>query len=198
MEMDDDTLATYADGEVRTALTHLAGDPAFGEVASAVCDHLDQGRPWDRAARLALAADYGRLFQGAGGRRGVQPTQSGFGQTNTHGDPWRAMTALFAEAGFALPSGWVEPEDHIGLQLALAGALHGAMAEALRAGDEGAAATAADRLYRLSQNHLAVWVPDFCAAVQRADTGGFYRAVAGLTARLIALDTPPPANTQPA
>ncbi|MCB9959635.1 MAG: molecular chaperone TorD family protein [Rhodospirillaceae bacterium] len=185
--MDDPAFARCAEGGAHAVLERLAGDPAFAQPAAALLQRFRA--PWDRPARLALAAQYGRLFHGAGGRSAVPPSQSAFLDDASHGTAWRAMTDLLAESGAALPPGWSEPADHIAIQLSLAAHLHRAQADAVAAGDAGAADAAGERLDRLRSNHLAAWGPQFCARVAEADRDGFYRAAAEFVARLLDLDT---------
>ncbi|MCA8907055.1 MAG: molecular chaperone TorD family protein [Rhodospirillaceae bacterium] len=185
--MDDHAFARFAEGGAHAVLDRLSGDAAFAEPAAALLERFRA--PWDRAARLALAAEYGRLFHGAGGRRAVPPSQSAFLNEASHGAPWRAMTALLADSGAAVPAGCSEPADHIAIQLLLAAHLHRTHADAAAAGDTAAATTASDRLDRLRADHLAAWGPQFCARVAEADRDGFYRAAADFVARLLDLDT---------
>lgn len=186
-ELDDHAVARFAEGGAHAVLERLAGDPAFAKPAAALLQRFRT--PWDRASRLALAAHYGRLFHGAGGRSAVPPSQSAFLDDASHGEAWRAMTALLAESGAALPAGYSEPADHIAIQLSLAAHLHRTQADAAAAGDTAAATTAGERLARLRSDHLATWGPQFCARVAETDRDGFYRAAAEFVARLLDLDT---------
>ena len=173
--MDDHAFARFAEGGAHAVLDRLSGDAAFAEPAAALLERFRA--PWDRAARLALAAEYGRLFHGAGGRRAVPPSQSAFLNEASHGAPWRAMTALLADSGAAVPAGCSEPADHIAVELTVMAELAGRGAVTDNPAARRLRAEQADFL----DIHLLTWLPDFARDCAQFDSRGVYGALATAT-----------------
>lgn len=177
---------SYRSGEGRRVLEALQDDPALGPGAAAMGQSLDRAAARGQPA-VALAGAYGRLFHGFGGRRSVPPYQSVHegDSAATHGAAWRRMRALLDELGLAKPDGVSEPEDHIGIQLAVMAHLCDGAARAAEDGDGAAWTRAIERQRRFLADHLLAWGPDFCAACIANDEDGFYAGAARILAALL-------------
>ena len=137
----------------------------------------------------AVARDLQRrhavLFEGAGGPRTVSLCESAHDENapRLYGRPVAEMRAVLLRLGMAPAPSCREPEDHLAIQLA-------ALAAALRARDDQAAAALTRRLSR--------WTPRLRRALGHADPGGFFEAGAAMAAAFAASladdHVPPPAR----
>lgn len=180
-------VASYRSGDGRLLLNALSGDRQLGPGAADMIRRLD--RPGaDAPLAVTLAGAYGRLFHGFGGRRSVPPYQSVHeGEAAvTHGPAWRRMCTLMAELGLAKPDGVAEPEDHVGLQLAVMAHLSERAARNAEAGDAAGWSGAMERRQQFLTDHLLAWVPGFCAGCIANDEDGFYAGAARILDALLA------------
>ena len=177
-ELDAETLALYQSGPGRAVIEDLAGHPTYAAGATRLAERL--GRlDSDPSPVLTLAAAYGRLFHGGGGRAAVAPYESVYEDDRgaTHGKAWRRMQALLGALALEPPTSFREPADHVAIELSVMATL----SERAEAGADDAGEAAAQR-DRFLAEHLLPWVPRFCAATIEADRDGFYAAAAELLA----------------
>lgn len=144
---------------------------AVSKLESLLSDNDDM-----QSLELDLSGAYSRLFLGAGGKRTAPPYQSVF-QSDT-ARIFQASTVQMEEVlrslDMRLPEGFVEPADHIAVQLNV-------MARLIEVGDR---ARQSDFLMR----HLEAWVSRFAEACQAHDTTGFYAAAATILDQWISKD----------
>mgnify|MGYP006288742843 FL=1 len=173
-ELTPETAAELRTGALRALLPTAADDP---EAAAAIAA-LEAATPGADAPLLPLAGVYGRLFLGAGGKRGVAPYASAYlsPQGRLFQEPARAMADLLRRADRNLAVAGEAP-DHLAVQLAL-------MAE-LAASEDPAAGALADEL---RTTWLAPWLGDIARDVERLDSSGFYAAAGRLARWLVARD----------
>ena len=133
---------------------------------------------FERTTPEALREEYERLFVGPG-RTPCPPYESVWRAGQARRDQGRLMAScaadvarLYASLGIRVRAAAHELPDHLVIELE-------ALAYALDRDDAGAAAA-------LARDHLAAWVPAFCAAVAAETTEPFYAALASWTAALAA------------
>ena len=133
-----------------------------------------------------VAADYVRIFQGAGAAPGeaAYPYESAY--TSAQGlvmqEAWEKAQAFYAESGLA-PSIWRSDlkEDHLAVELGFMGQLC--------AESRGEAALEnLERQITFLEEHLLNWSPAFCADVAKFAGTGFYRGLASLTVGFLFCD----------
>jgi TorA maturation chaperone TorD len=141
------------------------------------------------ASLEALLVDYARLFLGPV-KALAQPygsvwleTDGGLMQGSTV-----AVAALYAEGGFEIADEFRDLPDHVAAELEFLYLLLFKLAQARVSGD-GAAASTVDALRRrFLEEHLGAWIGRFGAAVTAGAQTDFYRALAALTERFVALE----------
>lgn len=137
-----------------------------------------------------LLVDYTRLFLGPIDTR-AKPYGSVWlgGDTTLMQDSTMAVLALYAEGGFDLAEDFRELPDHVAAELEFLYLLIWREAATRRSRDaEALAATTALRRRFLAE-HLGAWVGPFAAAVRDGAQTPFYRELAALTDRFVALET---------
>lgn len=143
------------------------------------------------ARRLALAhaaeeparllVDYTRLF--------LVPGEAA---AHPYGSMWLGEAAdsvlgLYEQGGMEPAGDFGDRPDHIAAELEFLYLM--IFREGVQAQDGDEAARARDVARRLLETHLAAWVPRFARAVREAAQTGFYRELAGLTERFVALES---------
>lgn len=129
-----------------------------------------------------LAADYAGLFLSVG-RTPVPPFESVY-TSEGRLIMQRArdeVLALYREEGLGRSDSFKEPEDHIAIELEFMGFLCQKALHALSAGNKEAAQAALEKQKDFLTRHLLVWVPQFCADIERSAATDFYRALAQIT-----------------
>lgn len=137
----------------------------------------------------ALLVDYTRLFLGPG-RALAHPYESVWlrGQAQASADPAPGITSLYREAGFDIGEDFRDLPDHIAVELEFLYMLLFRETAARARGDVGAARDAHALRRRLIGEHLGRWIEPFADAVDRGAQCDFYRALAALTRRHLALE----------
>jgi len=156
---------------------------AFGSLAALAGDSL-YAADLRRALEAVLAAEpeeatsllnrsYCQLFLGVGGTAGAPPFESAYRDAGRlFQGPVSAMAELLAAYGLQPAEGFVEPPDHIAIELSL-------LAQLTRLGAPDGATAAALRA------RLAEWVPAFARGCIRYDRSGFYAALAAVLTNLL-------------
>jgi len=80
------------------------------------------------------------------------------------------------------------PEDHIAIELEFMGYLCQKTVEALEGGDAEAALDSLGKQRRFLEEHLLVWIPQFCQDLSAAARSDFYRGIARMTDEHLALE----------
>lgn len=150
---------------------------------------LGEREPED--ARLALEADFNRLFVGPG-KLLAPPWESyyasvrdGEGRGFLRGRTERSIADFYRENGFALPADSDVFPDHIGVELEFLALLAAQEAQAHQDGaaEEVARLQEVELLFR--ERHVRTWVGDFARDVATGASTPFYRSLALLVARIV-------------
>lgn len=130
--------------------------------------------------RQDLVCEYNRLFVGPS-RLPAPPWESVYLSTEhvVFGEQTRAVRDFYSAFGLASRTQGSEPEDHVGLELEFAARLCQMAETRLRNGED--PETHLSALERFFREHLAAWVPRFCAAVENSTVLPFYRGLAQFT-----------------
>jgi TorA maturation chaperone TorD len=129
-----------------------------------------------------LLIDYTRLFLGP-----LDAPAKPYGSVWLEGrqslmrESTAAVQALYAEGGFEIDEEFRDLPDHVAAELEFLYLLLFRQAEALRQGDDGAAARSAALRRRFLDQHLGRWIGPFCAAVRDGAKTAFYRELAVLS-----------------
>ncbi len=135
-----------------------------------------------------LLLDYTRLFLGP-----IQPLAKPYGSvwmsadSSLMGDTSMAVVELYDEGGFEIAEDFRELPDHIAAELEFLYLLNFRQNQARRTGDGQALETITALRDRFLAGHLGRWAGPFTAAVVAGAKSAFYRELAGLTARFVAL-----------
>lgn len=158
-------------------LQALARDPAHArDLATAIAAVRSAGSV--EAATTRLNVDYCRLFLGLTGSAATQPIESAHrGDGRLFQDPVDSMTTLLVERGLRPADGFVEPPDHLTIELSL-------LEQLLRL-DLGLLDVDESAAIETLRRRLAEWTPRFAEACRAADQTGFYAALARLLVRLL-------------
>jgi TorA maturation chaperone TorD len=136
-----------------------------------------------------LLIDYTRLFLGPIDTR-AKPYGSVWlgGDATLMQDSTMAVLALYAEGGFDLAEDFRELPDHVAAELEFLYLLIWKEDEARRNLDLAALAATTALRRRFLSEHLGAWVGPFAAAVGEGAQTAYYRELAGLTDRFVALE----------
>jgi len=148
------------------------------------------GDAFDTESVEDLLIDYTRLFLGpvdahARPYGSVWLEADGGLMKNSTAD----VLALYAEGGFEISDDFRDLPDHIAAELEFLYLQLFREAEAGVSGDAGAGASATMLRQRLLDEHLGAWVGRFAAAMEAGAETGFYRELAGITRRFVALES---------
>ena len=144
-----------------------------GEIIAAL-----RGEPDLEALTLRLATEHTRLFRGVREGYGPPPPyESLWREGQMMGDSTVAVATAFLEAGYEYDGAW-GPCDHLAEELRFMAAL--CMAED--------AADALERQAAFVERHLSAWVPTYCHALAEQAHEPLYRALARVTAAIVAED----------
>ncbi|HSJ54178.1 MAG TPA: molecular chaperone TorD family protein, partial [Anaerolineae bacterium] len=129
-----------------------------------------------------LGAEYAALFLNASPKP-VHPFESVYTSSDRllMQQARDEVLAEYRQEGLARIGDFKEPEDHIAIELEFMAHLCQKTAEALGAGDTGAAAGYLQKQQRFLEKHLLVWVPAFCRDLAARATSDFYRGIGRLT-----------------
>ena len=103
-------------------------------------------------------------------------------------DSTMAVLALYAEGGFEIDENFRELPDHIAAELEFLYLLIHRATEAQQSGNMPALEAAENLRKRFLREHLARWVRPFIEAMQAGAETAFYRELAQLTERVVAME----------
>lgn len=170
-------LAAYRSQDGRALLQNLAHisplTPAVDDIALWIDDATEADL--DIIAR-DLAADYAKLFLGAGGRRTAPPYRSFYAANEGRmiQTPAVDMQHIMQQLDIRMSDELPEPPDHIAVQLAVMAALVQTSSTAKQA--------------RFLGDHLLDWVDTFCARCIMVSAFGFYTSVARALVKYVHMD----------
>lgn len=176
----------FAEERVFDAVREAAAsvDPMLAEVAGC----LAQG--FARADGGELLVDYTRLFLGP-----VDTLAKPYGSVwldddaPLMGDSTMAVLQHYEDAGFEVDEGFRDLPDHIAVELEFLYVLLFREAEARVRQDAETLAGVLRMHHRFLAEHLGRWATPFAAAVAAGAQTPYYRDLAELTARFVALET---------
>jgi TorA maturation chaperone TorD len=173
------------------ALSHLVGELAAEQVPEQ--DASEGYRLLREFARMVQPRDLGEVetelateYAGvilAGEREGVSPYES------VYTSPDRTLMreardqvlAAYRQEGLDKIGEFKEPEDHIAIELEFMAYLCQKTIDALKEGNVEAALGSLEKQKEFLDEHLLVWVPEFCQDLAQAARSDFYRGIARLT-----------------
>ncbi len=160
------------------ALAALAVDPHHAlDLRGALAALRVAGGPAEATTRINTV--YCRLFLGIGGTSVALPIESAHrGDGRLFQEPASIMTEMLVAHDLVPAEGFVEPPDHLAVELSLLEQLIRLEASLVDV-DEHAAISVLRR-------RLVEWTPRFAAAVAENDPTGFYAALARVLVRLLA------------
>lgn len=175
----------FAEEHVFDAMRAAAAtvDPALADIAERI------GRGFVATAGDELLVDYTRLFLGP-----VDILAKPYGSVwldadaPLMGDSTMAVLQHYEDAGFEVDEGFRDLPDHIAVELEFLYVLLFREAEAHLRQDTETLAGLARMRQRFLGEHLAQWVGPFAAAVATGAQTPYYRDLAELTARFVALE----------
>lgn len=142
----------------------------------------------------ALAADYARVFLGAGAGKG---SSAAYPYESVYTSPKRIMmqeardqmSAIYAARGLGQDEKTTGlPEDHLALQLEFMAVLCHEAKNALAAQNQAAFAAGLRDQMDFLDRHLLNWIPMFCADVGRHAESAFYQGIGKITNGFVRLD----------
>jgi TorA maturation chaperone TorD len=134
--------------------------------------------------RARLVEDYRRLFEAPADR--VAPVETAW-----HAGPPDATSALrelYAQGGFEVDASYRDVPDHIAAELAFLNLLIFRDNQAQRIGTPDECEACAELRQRFLDEHLAHWIGPFAAAMRSYARTGYYRELAELTERFMAIE----------
>lgn len=173
-----------ADGALALADAATVLDQPGGSTLAAAVRPLAQPGSLD-----TLTAGYARLF-GHTARGAVPPYETEYGPDSVF-QPMHEMsdlTAFYRAFGLRLAPDARERPDHASCECEFLAFLARKEAYALARGDQDMAGTTRQTARRFLRDHVGRWMPAFGRTLARQDAGGFYGALGGLCADLVALE----------
>lgn len=131
-----------------------------------------------------LVGEYTRLFIGPH-RLPVQPYESWWVDGKLMSESLLKVKQVYRKAGIAKAKEYAEPEDHIAFELRF---MHYLCEEELSADTEERIAECLNLQKEYLNEHLLIWVPDFCDALTENKLSDFYKGIARLTKGFILLE----------
>lgn len=174
----------FAEEKLFESMRAAAGrvDPGLEAIAVRLAEAFAGASPEE------LLVDYTRLFLGP-----VDALAKPYGcvwmgtEKTLMQDSTMAVQALYAEGGFDLAEDFRELPDHVAAELEFLYLLLFRENRARRDDDPALAGILALRR-RFLDEHLDAWIAPFCRAIAEGTTSDFYRELASLTARFVAME----------
>jgi TorA maturation chaperone TorD len=156
-------------------------------MAAALHDALAGESDWNAFAER-LAPEHARLFLGLREGHGpLPPYESLWREGRVAGESALSVAKAYSEAGFDDEGPW-GPCDHLTYELRFMASLCHAEHEADRAAAIDEADWARERQARFLEEHLRVWVGDYCEHIAKHAQESLYQALARVTARMVVED----------
>lgn len=148
------------------------------------------GEAFAAEALEALLVDYARLFLGPG-KAIASPYGSVWldGQGALMRSSTMAVLDLYAEAGFELAEDFRELPDHIAAELEFLYLLLFRATQCGQIGDRRGLAKMGDLRRRFLDEYLLPWIAPFATAVKAGAQSNYYRELADLTERFVAMES---------
>jgi putative dimethyl sulfoxide reductase chaperone len=118
------------------------------------------------------------------------PFESHFREQRLPGEASVAMQDLLSDAGYEEVAREAGPPDHLGAELRFMALLCHDEHAAWQGGDRDGAIASLRRQRRLFDEHLSVWIPDYCKTLVERSGNAYLKAIADLTAAAVEADRP--------
>ncbi len=183
-EVDEELLA----GLRKASFPQGSGSDAVDEGYRRIATYLSRNRD---GAALDLAVDYVRTFLGHSnsGVSAAYPYESVYTSEKRllMQEARDEVMALYGLAGMSVEN-WVDPEDHIALEMEYMQHMARLTREALAAGDDDAALERMGAQKTFLCEHLAAWAPMFTKDMKAFAKTDFYQGLAYLTEGFLRMD----------
>jgi TorA maturation chaperone TorD len=128
---------------------------------------------------MELRKEFTRLFRGIQEGYGPPPPyESLYRSSEFPTDIVEAVLSYFQAAGFDAAEICVEPPDFLASELKLMGLLAFKEHECIQNRDSEQSILYKDLQYKFLQNHIKIWVPEYCQMLIEASRVEFYRYIA--------------------
>jgi TorA maturation chaperone TorD len=135
-----------------------------------------------------LSRDWTRLFRGVE-KEGIPPPYESLYRTGKLQEkPSREIHRLFSHMGIRVPDDWHQPPDYIGVEFDFMRLLCSRELEAYEKQEAKALSEILHEEQAFVENHLGVWVPQFCEKMLSEAREDYFRGIAHLTTGFIAYD----------
>jgi TorA maturation chaperone TorD len=135
-----------------------------------------------------LSRDWTRLFRGVEKKGILPPYESLYRTGKLQEKPSREIHRLFSHMGIRVPDEWHQPPDYIGVELDFMRLLCSKELEAYEKQGANILSETLHAEHSFVENHLGVWVPQFCEKMFLEAEEDYFRGVAHLTVGLIGYD----------
>ena len=174
---------------VRRNALELAAAAARGDLVPVLAPALRAlGRVWRTAPAESLAAEYSRLFLGAGL---VPLREGGYGDgLRFAGQPVDIadLNGFYLAFGFVVSETAPNPPDHLGTEVEFVSLLHLKKAHALDRERQRDVRTVDQAMGRFLEDHLGRWIPSFEAALREAEASTPYALLAEVMKKAVAAE----------
>jgi TorA maturation chaperone TorD len=135
-----------------------------------------------------LSRDWTRLFRGVEKKGILPPYESLYRTGKLQEKPSREIHRLFSQMGIRVPDEWHQPPDYIGVELDFMRLLCSKELEAYEKQETDILSGTLHAEQSFVENHLGVWVPQFCEKMFSQAEEDYFRGLAHLTVGLIKYD----------
>lgn len=135
-----------------------------------------------------LSRDWTRLFRGVEKKGILPPYESLYRTGKLQEKPSREIHRLFSQMGIRVPDEWHQPPDYIGVELDFMRLLCSKELEAYEKQGVNILSETLHAEHSFVENHLGIWVPQFCEKMFLEAEEDYFRGVAHLTVGLIGYD----------
>jgi putative dimethyl sulfoxide reductase chaperone len=136
-----------------------------------------------------LEFEYNRLFVGPALL--IAPPYESVYRTEDHlvmGETTLEVRRAYREANLVVRKTFKEPEDHIATELEYLAALQGRCLDALEKDDPREVQRLVHQEQSFAENHLLLWVPEFCKRIREGARMEFFRALADVLSLFVVKD----------
>ena len=137
---------------------------------------------------INLSRDWTRLFRGVEKKGILPPYESLYRTGKLQEKPSREIHRLFSQTGIRVPDEWHQPPDYIGVELDFMRLLCSRELEAYEKQEANILSETLHVERSFVENHLGIWVPQFCKKMLSEAEEDYFRGVAHLTVGLIGYD----------
>ena len=135
-----------------------------------------------------LSKDWTRLFRGVGKDGPLPPYESLYRAERLQKRPVQEINRLFSKMGVRVPEEWHQPPDYIGVELDFMRLFCRRELKAWEKEEMGSVLEVIETERSFLENHLGLWIFDFCEKMLAQAREDFYRGVARLTSGLVKHD----------